>query len=106
MTPGQIASFPLAQPAAPNTQAIGKRAANENVICRPSGMPPSCYVIRWITDCRETNHSNNRDQAMNLKRLSFLLCCAALAGCATTPPMSLTKLEQQNLKGVTSTLFI
>ncbi|TDY38856.1 hypothetical protein BX592_13082 [Paraburkholderia rhizosphaerae] len=43
---------------------------------------------------------------MNLKRLSLLLCCAALAGCATTPPMSLTKLEQQNLKGVTGTVFI
>lgn len=43
---------------------------------------------------------------MNLKKLSLFLCSAALAGCATTPPMSLTKQEQQDLASVNGTLFI
>ncbi|TGP43172.1 hypothetical protein EN871_15210 [bacterium M00.F.Ca.ET.228.01.1.1] len=43
---------------------------------------------------------------MNFKRLTLLLCFAALTGCAATPPMSLTKQEQQNLKSVEGTLFI
>ncbi|WP_159085622.1 hypothetical protein [Burkholderia sp. MSMB0856] len=43
---------------------------------------------------------------MNLKTLSAVLCLAALAGCATTPPISLTMQEQHELGNVTGRLFI
>ncbi|WP_146144285.1 hypothetical protein [Paraburkholderia sp. BL25I1N1] len=43
---------------------------------------------------------------MNLKGLSLFLCSAVLAGCATTPPISLTAQEQHELASVTGTLFI
>jgi len=43
---------------------------------------------------------------MNLRNVSLLLFIAALAGCATTPPMSVTKQEQHELGPVTGALFI
>ncbi|HEV3422555.1 MAG TPA: hypothetical protein VG105_02005 [Paraburkholderia sp.] len=43
---------------------------------------------------------------MNLKKLSLFLCSAALAGCATTPPLSLTTQEQHELGNVAGTLVI
>ncbi|WP_213776845.1 hypothetical protein [Caballeronia sp. dw_276] len=43
---------------------------------------------------------------MNLRNLSLLLFIAMLAGCATTPPMSVTKQEQHELGPVAGALFI
>jgi len=43
---------------------------------------------------------------MTFKSLSLILCLTILAGCATTPPMSLTTQEQHNLGPVSGTMFI
>jgi hypothetical protein len=43
---------------------------------------------------------------MNSKTISVALCLAALAGCATTPPISLTTQEQHALGNVGGELFI